>query len=229
MDDKNRRIASPDTGESFKVGSSYPLLDGNRATDVCEGMLDEGRIHKCDSESARHHAYARSHTTGFIYYIRETRKVKLHFQDTDGKKFSMDIQGTKEKEEIQDLFRAQWASPPWIKVHVKRQDDKPFFLENGAKYDVWTEYVPKDDPRPEVQLRIDLSDKTFLVDKVRIDNDPEILLKMLTDKYGFPSVKTRQVRFIPETPWATGQTVSVIFKTSIACSPGGANVPQARP
>jgi hypothetical protein len=41
---------------------------------------------------------------------------------------------------------------------------------------------------------------------------------MLSDKYGFPAIKTNQVRFTPETPWTTGQTVCVKVKTAISCS-----------
>jgi hypothetical protein len=89
---------------------------------------------------------------GFVYDVRETRKIKLHFQDVDGKKSTIEVPGNKEVEDIQAIFRAQWGSPPWVKIHIKRQDDKAFFMEDGGKYLVLIEYVPEEDPRPEVKL-----------------------------------------------------------------------------
>jgi hypothetical protein len=83
---------------------------------------------------------------------------------------------------------------------------------------VLTRYDPDEDPRPEVQLRIDLSDRSFLIDKIRFEEDPAKIMKMLSEKYGFPKTKTTQVRFSPETPWANGQTVIIAFKTATSCS-----------
>jgi hypothetical protein len=91
-------------------------------------------------------------------------------------------------------------------------------MEDEWKYNVVLEYVEADDPRPEVQLQIDLADRSFKINKVRIDDDPKAIIKMLSEKYGFPAVKVNQVRFAPAMPWRTGQTAKVIFKTDISCS-----------
>jgi hypothetical protein len=72
----------------------------------------------------------------------------------------------------------------WIRVTVKRQDDRPFYLEDGAKYLVVTQYDPNLDPRPEVKLRIDLSDRTYFIDKLRLGNDPGKLPKKLSTGHG---------------------------------------------
>jgi hypothetical protein len=74
--------------------------------------------------------------------------------------------------EVCEACRRQWGTPQWVKIHIKRQDDKPFYLEDGGKYSVLTESVPEDDPRPEVCLRVDLLDRSFMIDKVRIDHHP---------------------------------------------------------
>jgi hypothetical protein len=87
---------------------------------------------------------------GFVYEIRETRKVKLSFQDIDGKKTTLDIPGNKDVEEIKEIFRKQRGTRAWVKIHIKRQDAKPFFIEDGGKHSIWTEYVPEDDPEPEI-------------------------------------------------------------------------------
>jgi hypothetical protein len=155
---------------------------------------------------------------GFVYEIRETRKVVLRCVAVDGRKHRVEIAGTKTDEDIQEIFRKQWGTPPWVKIHIKRQDDKPFFMEDEGKYNIVLEYVEADNPRPEVQLRIDLTHRTFLIEKVRIDDDPISILKMITEKYGFPAVKPNQVRFAPYIPWPTGQTARITFKTDISCS-----------
>jgi hypothetical protein len=134
--------------------------------------------------------------------------MKLSVTDVHGKKYTVELAGNEAVEDVQDEFRRQWHSPPpWVRITVKRVDDKPFFIEDEARYSVVTEYIPEDDPRLEVQLRIDLTDRFFLIDKVRIEDDPKLVLKMLSEKYGFPATRTNQVRFTPETPWSTGQTI----------------------
>jgi hypothetical protein len=62
-----------------------------------------------------------------------------------------------------------------------------------------------------------IQNRRFLVDKIRVDNDPAILLKTLSEKYGFPATKTTQVRFEPGTPWTNGQEVRMTFKTATTC------------
>jgi hypothetical protein len=107
--------------------------------------------------------------------------------------------------------------PNEIEVLIKRLDDQPFFLQDRAKYSVITQYNPDLDPRLEIKLRIDLADRSYLIEKIRIENDPAKLLKELSSKYGFPAIRTTQVRFAPETPWATGQEIRITFRTPISC------------
>jgi hypothetical protein len=153
---------------------------------------------------------------GFLCEIREIRKVSPKCQDVEGKRSAISIAGTKSMYEVCEACRQQWGTPPWVKIHIKRQDDKPFHLEDGAKYSVITEYMPEDDPRPEVNLRIDLLDMSFLIGNVRIDGDPAKVMKMLSEKYGFPATKTTTTcsavtlepftrrgftLYIPDDPW----------------------------
>jgi hypothetical protein len=39
-------------------------------------------------------------------------------------------------------------------------------MEDEGKYNVVLEYVEAEDPRPEVQLQIDLIDRSYVIDKV---------------------------------------------------------------
>jgi hypothetical protein len=110
-----------------------------------------------------------------------------------------------------------WNLEPWTEVIIARVDGQPFFLQDRAKYSVITQYNPNLDPRLEIKLHIDLSDRSYCIDKIRIENDPAKLLKELSDKYGFPTIRTTQVRFAPQTPWVTGQEIRVTFRTAISC------------
>jgi hypothetical protein len=90
-------------------------------------------------------------------------------------------------------------------------------MKDGDEYIVLTQYDPAADPRPEVVLRVDLTDRTFIIPKVRIDSDPaEIMTKLSTD-YGFPKTSPSQVRFATPTPWVTGQTIIIAFKGPTSC------------
>jgi hypothetical protein len=137
--------------------------------------------------------------------------------DQDGKRFTIQIDGNKTLQEVCEACHAQWGLQPWIRVNIKRQDNQPSYLEDGGSYVVLAEHGTDADPRPEVQLRVDLSDRTFLIDKVRLDNDPSKVMKMLAENYGFVKTKPTRVQFTPATPWASGQTVTIAFKTSTSC------------
>jgi hypothetical protein len=115
---------------------------------------------------------------GFVYEIKETRKMNMRFTDVDGKKYTLEVAGNRTVDDVQEMFRRQWNSAPWVKVTIKRKDDKPFFIEDEAKYSVATEYVAADDMRLERQPRADLTDRSFLIDSVRIEKDPKPVLKM---------------------------------------------------
>jgi hypothetical protein len=151
------------------------------------------------------------------YEIAETRQVTLRCTDVDNKKFTITMEGNKSLNEVCEACHAQWGLQPWIRVSIKRKDNQPFFMKDGDEYTVLAQYDPAADPRPKVQLRIDLTDRTFFIPKVRIDNDPAKIMTMLSSDYGFAKTSTTQVRFLPSTPWATGQTVTIVFKTASSC------------
>jgi hypothetical protein len=135
-----------------------------------------------------------------------------------GASFAITLPGTAEIEDMKELSRRQWNLEPWVDITIKRKDDKPFFLQDKAKYSVITQYDPNRDPRLEIKLRIDPSDRSYVINKLRIENDPAKLLKELSDKYGFPAMRTTRVRVAPETPWASGQEIRVRFRTAISCA-----------
>jgi hypothetical protein len=91
---------------------------------------------------------------GFTHEVKEIRKMEMRFKDVDGNKFKLEVEGDKSIGDIQDMFRARWRLGPWIRVIVKRQDGKPFFIDDKAEDLVLSEYGAKSDPRPAVQLRI---------------------------------------------------------------------------
>jgi hypothetical protein len=51
---------------------------------------------------------------------------------------------------------------------------------------VTTQYDKSLDPRPDISVRIDLADKSSIVDNYRAAEDPGDLLEDLGSKYGFP-------------------------------------------
>jgi hypothetical protein len=59
--------------------------------------------------------------------------------------------------------------------------------------------------------------RTFYIPKIRIDNDPEKIMTMLSSNYGFVKTIASQVRFPTPTPWATGQEVVIAFKMPTSC------------
>lgn len=155
---------------------------------------------------------------GTTYETVETREMTLKCTDVDNKRFAIKMTGDKTLNEICEACHAQWGLQPWIRVTIKRQDKQPFFMKHNDEYIVLTEYDPDKDPRPEVTLRIDLSDRTYLIEKVRIDSDPAKVMQMLANNYGFAKTNPTQVRFAPATPWTSGQIVTITFKTSTACA-----------
>jgi hypothetical protein len=42
-------------------------------------------------------------------------------------------------------------------------------------------------------------------------------MTMLSSDYGFVKTSASQVRFLPATPWTSGQTVIIAFKTAGSC------------
>jgi hypothetical protein len=130
----------------------------------------------------------------------------LKCKDHDNRDFIIKIHGTKEIEDVQEACRQHWGYGPWVRIAISRLDGKKFFLQDGAFYSVAATYDPSLDPRISVTLCIDLSDRTYLIEHFRLEDDPVQVLKVLRTKYGFPIEKASQVSFSPG-PWIADQTV----------------------
>jgi hypothetical protein len=154
---------------------------------------------------------------GTTYVIASPEKATLRCTDVDNKKFTIEIEGDKDLNEVCEACQIQLGLKPWIRFTIKRADNQPFFIEDGDEYLVVTTYDPAKDPRAEVRLRIDLTDRTFYIPKVRIDDDPAKIMTMLSDNYGIAKTSASQVRFPTPTPWATGQEVIIAFKGPSSC------------
>jgi hypothetical protein len=154
---------------------------------------------------------------GTTYDIQIAKKVTLHCTEPDGRKFTVDVEGRKTLEDVCQSCHRQFGLKPWIRVSIKRKDDQPFFAEDGGEYFFMTQYDPALDPRPEVRLRIDLTDRTYYIPKFRIDDDPAKIMLAL-ENYGFVKTGPSLVRFPTPTPWTTGQEVIIVFKAPTACS-----------
>jgi hypothetical protein len=152
------------------------------------------------------------------YDIRETRQITLKCKDAGNRDFTIKIQGNKEIEDVQEACRQHWGFGPWIRVAISRADGKNFFLQDGALYSVAATYDSSLDTRLNVTLRIDLSDRTYFIPNFRLEDDPAKVLKTLKTKYGLPLERTRQVRFSPDKPWSSDQTICVTVKIPISCS-----------
>jgi hypothetical protein len=154
---------------------------------------------------------------GTTYEITVAKEVTLRCTDVDNKKFTIRMNGTKSLNEVCEACHEQMGLSPWIKFTIKRKDNQPFYIKDGDEYVVLTTYDPSADPRPEVKLRIDLTDRTFYIPKVRIDDDPAKIMTILSDNYGFVKTTPAQVRFATPTPWTTGQEVVIVFKSPTSC------------
>jgi hypothetical protein len=84
---------------------------------------------------------------GTTYDVQVAKKVTLLLTDPDGKSLTVVIEGKKSLEDVCQSCHRQWGLKPWIRVSVKRQDDLPFYAEDGGKYFVVTQYDPALDPR----------------------------------------------------------------------------------
>jgi hypothetical protein len=154
---------------------------------------------------------------GSVYEIRETRQLTLKCKDQDNRDFVIKIQGTKNIEDLQELCRQYWGYGPWIHVAISRLDGKQFFLQDGALYSVVSTYDPAADPRPEVTLRIDLRDWSYLIPKFRVEDDPQLVIKALKTKYGFPFDKSSRLSF-SSGPWRSGETVCITTGSAVSCA-----------
>jgi hypothetical protein len=154
---------------------------------------------------------------GATYDIRETRQLSLKCKDADGRDFVIKVHGNKDVEDVQEACRQYWGYGPWIRIAISRLDGKTFFLQDGALYSVAATYDSALDPRPDVTLRLDLKDRTYLIEHFRVEEDPTLVLKTLRTKYGFPLEKPSQASFSPG-PWVSDQTVIVTVKPSIPCA-----------
>jgi hypothetical protein len=142
----------------------------------------------------------------------------LKCKDADSRDFIIKVQGNKEVEDVQEACRQHWGYGPWVRIAISRTDGKPFFLQHEALYSVAATYDPSLDTRLNVTLRIDLSDRTYFIPNYRLEEDPVLTIKNLKTKYGFPLEKMTQVRFSPDKPWVSDQTVCITVTVPISCS-----------
>jgi hypothetical protein len=82
------------------------------------------------------------------------------------------IEGDKSLDEVTEQLRANWGLEPWIDITITRVDKKPFWIEEKGEYTVITQYNPDRDPRPECTVRVDLADRTFVIERYRAVDDP---------------------------------------------------------
>jgi hypothetical protein len=96
----------------------------------------------------------------------------LKCKDADSRDFTLKVQGNKDITDVQEACRQRRGYEPWIHIAIARTDGKEFFLQDGATYTVVATYDSSLDTRPEVTLRIDLSDRTYFIPKFRLEDDP---------------------------------------------------------
>jgi hypothetical protein len=117
---------------------------------------------------------------GFTYSVMEKREMELTLHDTARKVHKMKIAGDKSLNDLCELLRTKWNLAPWTRITVERLDKKPFWVEDKGEYSVATQYDPDLDPRPVVQIRVDLLDRTFIVENYLVTaNDPAAVLGFL--------------------------------------------------
>jgi hypothetical protein len=135
---------------------------------------------------------------GFLYSVIETQKTDITLHDTDGKKNKLSIEVDRRVRGVQNHMRKRWELPVWIKVIVQRQDGKPFFTEDKARCIVATQYDPDLDPRPLVSIRIDASDRSYLLDDIGVDEESAMFIDTLSAKFGFQFAKLNRCQFSPD-------------------------------
>jgi hypothetical protein len=104
---------------------------------------------------------------GHVYAVMERRKMQITLDDVKGQPHRIQIEG-----DISRLLRTEWRLQPWIRITVKRADNKPFWVEDKGDYSVVTQYDRSLDLRPEITVRVDLVDRTVMIENHRAAEDP---------------------------------------------------------
>jgi hypothetical protein len=109
--------------------------------------------------------------------------ITLH--DTKGHPRRVEIEGDKSLNDLVQLLRTEWRLQPWITVKVGRADGKPFCVEDKGDYSVVTQYDPGLDARPIVTIRVDLANRTFIIEDYGAVEDLMAIWNDLCTKYGY--------------------------------------------
>jgi hypothetical protein len=122
---------------------------------------------------------------GYLYTVMETRKLGITLHDQSGRAHRIQVEGDKSALGLEGMIRDAWKLEPGVIVAGRRSDGKPFWVEEKGDYMVATQYDPSLETRPEISLRVDLADRSFVVEKYRAPEDPGVLLDDLSTKFGF--------------------------------------------
>jgi hypothetical protein len=120
---------------------------------------------------------------GFLIALLPHLDQGLH--DTDAKIHKIQIEGDRSILDIENYVRARYHVPIGNKVIIQRQDGQPFWIENRTHYTIVTQYDPDLETMPSVNVRIDATNRSYLLKDIRIDGDPTHLMTTLSAKVGF--------------------------------------------
>jgi hypothetical protein len=129
----------------------------------------------------------------------------------DGQKtFDVKVAGPDSIGDVAAKISRQLKLPPWEQVRLRRVDGKPFWLENGGKYQMLQEYEDEADTRLKLMVRYDAPDRTFIVEQIRFDasGDPNRLFADLRQELGFDMPRPTQCTYTPQ-PWKSGQEIII--------------------
>jgi hypothetical protein len=124
---------------------------------------------------------------GFAYAVMETRKMMITLHDIKGHKHKLQVEGEKPLEETAQILRAEWRLQPWVATTI--ESGKPFWVEDKGDYAAVTQYDPSLDPRPEITVRVDVADRTYIIENNRAVEDPAAIWDDLHTKYWFQELK----------------------------------------
>jgi hypothetical protein len=86
-------------------------------------------------------------------------------------------------------IRSRYHVPVWDKVSIQRQDGQPFWIENKA---LAIQYDPDPDTITLISVRIDATDRSYLLNDIRVDDPweteelllpPELTKRQICDRY----------------------------------------------
>jgi hypothetical protein len=139
----------------------------------------------------------------------ETRKMNIKLHDTDGHAHDFQIEGDKSLPELQEMVRTRLKVTVWDRIVIQRQDGKPFWIEEKRNYASALRYDSDFDTRLEIDVRLDIVDRTYITKKLRTEPDPKELCTKLCEVFKFQLPKIGKWRFIPEPPWIGGQDIHI--------------------